>query len=53
MLAGGGIEDWLKTGNIPSAVAMQIEVHSLQVRSTRWVQEKENPGQDPRGAVPS
>ena len=50
VLAGGGVEDWLKTGNIPSAVAMQIGVHSLQVRSTRWVQETENPGQDPRGA---
>ena len=49
-LAGGGVEDWLKTGNIPSAVAMQVEVHSLQVRSTCGVQETENPGQDPRGA---
>ena len=50
MLAGGGVEDWLKTGNIPTTIAMQIEVHCLQNRSARRVQEVENAGQDPRGA---
>ena len=50
VLAGGGVEDWLKTGNIPSTVAMQVEIRCLQVRSTSRIQEAKNPGQDPRGA---
>ena len=50
VLAGGGVEDWLKTGNIPSTVAMQIEVHCLQIRSTSRAQEAENAGQNPRRA---
>ena len=41
---------WLKTGNIPATVAVQIEVRCLQVGSTSRVQEAENPGQKPRGA---
>ena len=49
VLAGGGVEDWLKTGNIPTTVATQVEIHCLQEGSTSWVQEVENARQNPRG----
>ena len=48
MLACGGIKEWLKTGNIPTAVRLQIKIHCLQARTTGRVKELGNAGHDPR-----